>query len=295
MPEGRHANKGSTMNQLKPEEVRDLLRQVSCPGFTRDIVALGYVRSVGVQGTDVTVEFNPYTQNVIKILTMENAIRDILRSAGFEKIEVETEAPYDDQSMLLGGPSTNPLQVDLAEYGIDPNPDLIEGPNQRAKNLMNPEAPQEGDPAARAADGVDDFGALPSDGPQGNLDPTYSGVLPVYQWQIDPEKNEAEAIKINLSIGNWNFTVCWLLHPTQDLVYASLQARHWISFDGKARPNPSGRTEGVNLVYDTRREGVVAVYGTVRDFRPFVEAFRRAFAGEGSDVERSAVTEEAQA
>ena len=74
--------------------------------------------------------------------------------------------------------------------------------------------------------------------------------------------------------------MCWLVHPSQDLVYASLQARHWISYGGKARPNPAGRTEGVNLVYDRERAGVIAIYGTVKDFRPFVEAFHRAFKGE---------------
>ena len=34
---------------------------------------------------------------------------------------------------------------------------------------------------------------------------------------------------------------------------------------GKARPNRAGRSRGVNLVYDQRRSGVVAIYGTVKD------------------------------
>ena len=34
-----------------------------------------------------------------------------------------------------------------------------------------------------------------------------------------------------------------------------------------------GRNVVVNVVYDRRREAVVAVYGTARDFRPFIEAF----------------------
>lgn len=270
------------MPQMKPEEVKELLRQVPCPGRTRDIVALGFLKGVAVQGQNVFVEFNPDTQNVGKILTMEQSIRDVLRNAGFDEVELETEPPYDDASMLLGGPSTNPLQVDLSEYGIDPNPDLIEGPGQRAKNLMNPEPPKDGSPA-QAADGLDEFGALPSEGPQGNLDPSYDGALAVFQWQIDPEDPQTGTIKKRLSIGSWNFVVCWLAHPAQDLVYASLQARHWISYGGKARPNPAGRTEGVNLVYDAKRAGIVAIYGTVKDFRPFVEAFRLAYSGEAPD------------
>ena len=51
----------------------------------------------------------------------------------------------------------------------------------------------------------------------------------------------------------------------------------------KPGSNPAGRTEAVNLVYDRKRSGIVAIYGTVKDFRPFVGAFRRAFPGEASD------------
>lgn len=270
------------MTQMKPEDVKELLRQVPCPGRSRDIVALGFVRAVAVQGPNVFVEFTPDTMNVAKVLTMEDGIREVLRKAQFESIELETEPPYDDASMLLGGASTNPLQVDLSEYGIEPTPDIIEGEGQRAKNLMSPEPPKDGHPA-QAADGLDEFGALPSDGPQGNLDPTYDGPVPVFQWQIDPDDPNTAAVKTKISIGSWNFVVCRLVHPAQDLVYASLQARHWISYGGKARPNPAGRTEGVNLVYDCKRSGVVAIYGTVKDFRPFVEAFHLAWTGEATD------------
>lgn len=267
---------------MKPEEVKELLRQVPCPGRSRDIVALGFVKGVATQGSNVRVEFSPDTVNSVKVLAMEEGIREVLRKAQFENIELETEPPYDDDSMLLGGASTNPLQIDLGEYGIEPTPDIIEGEGKRAKNLMQPEAPRDGHPA-QALDGADSHGAWPVDEPLGNLDPTYAGPLPVFQWQIDPEDPDREAVKVKLSVGSWNFVVGWLTHPSEDLIYASLQARHWISHGGKARPNPAGRTEGVNLVYDRKRSGVVAIYGTVKDFRPFVEAFRRAFSGEASD------------
>jgi metal-sulfur cluster biosynthetic enzyme len=266
---------------MKPEEVKELLRQVPCPGRSRDIVALGFIHGIGVQGSNVMVEFKPDTTNVAKVLTMEEGIRAVLRKAQFQDIELETEPPYDDDAMLLGGASTNPLQVDLNEYGIEPTPDIVEGDGQRARNLLSPEPPKEGSAAAQLADAaVEELSDFASEEPQGNLDPTYDGPLPVFQWQIDPEGADSEAVKTKLSVDSWNFVVCWLVHPSQDLVYASLQARHWISYGGKARPNPAGRTEGVNLVYDRKRAGVVAIYGTVKDFRPFVEAFRRAFAGE---------------
>jgi hypothetical protein len=268
------------MPQMKPEEVKDMLRQAPCPGTSRDVVALGFIHGVGVQGSHVMVEFRPDTTNVQKVLEMEEGIRKVLRNAGFETIELETEPPFDDDSMLLGGASVNPLQINLGEYGIEPTPDLVEGKGKRVRNLLSPEPPEPGGPAAQLADDAEE--RLDTEGPQGAADPGYDGPLPVFQWQIDPETAGQDAAKVRLSIDSWNYVVCWAVHRGQDLVYASLQARHWISYGGKSRPNPAGRTEGVNLVYDRKRGGVIAIYGTVRDFRPFVEAFRRAFVEEPS-------------
>jgi metal-sulfur cluster biosynthetic enzyme len=265
------------MPQMKPEEIKELLRQVPCPGRSRDIVALGFIHGIGVQGTNVMVEFRPDTTNVAKVLAMEEGIREALRKVQFETIEIETEPPFDDDSMLLGGASTNPLQVDLGEYGIEPKLDVIEGEGRRAKNLLSPEPPKEDSPAAQLTYDAEE--SIVAEGPQGNADPAYDGPMPVFQWQIDPQKADEDITKIRLSIDSWNYVVCWIEHSSEDLVYASIQARHWIFHGGKARPNPAGRVESVNLVYDRRRSGVAAIYGAVRDFRPFVEAFRRAFTG----------------
>lgn len=282
------------MALMSPEDVRDLLRQVPCPGRSRNIVALGFVKSVVVTGDGAFVEFAPDTQNVAKILEMEASIRETLSGAGFTEIELETEPPYDDSSMLLGGPSTNPLQVDLAEYGVDPNPDLVEGPGGRARNLLQPEPPTDSGPLGAGGD-IDEFAATQSEGPLGNADPGYDGEMPVFQWEIDPNDPGCETVKVRLSIDSWNFVICWVEHPGEDLIYASLQARHWIRDAAGTRPNPSGRVEGVNLVYDPKRAGVVAIYGTVRDFRPFVEAFRRAHSGEEGTREATAPAERAGA
>jgi hypothetical protein len=53
----------------------------------------------------------------------------------------------------------------------------------------------------------------------------------------------------------------------------------WVD-NADAVPHPVGRSEAVNLVYDEARAAVVAIYGTVRDFRPFVKAFSLAHARE---------------
>lgn len=272
---------------MKPEEVKERLRQVRFPGRSRDIVALGLVKSIGVQGERIEIELAPDTVNVEKIAAVENEVRQLLAGLRFREIEIHSDPPYDDASMLLGGPSVNPLQVDLREYGLDPTPDPDAGGAPRLKDLL---AHGSEAPATSPQDRPDDPEALEAfakEGPLGNSDPTYDGRLPVFQWQIDPEATDVEGHKAKLSIGSWNYVVAWLVHARQDLLYGSIQARHWISYGGKARPNPAGRTEAVNLVYDRQREGIVAIYGTVRDFRPFVEAFRRALV-ESAEPEEAA-------
>jgi hypothetical protein len=61
----------------------------------------------------------------------------------------------------------------------------------------SPEPPKDEHPA-QAADRGD---ALSSEGPQGNLDPTYDGPLPGVS--VRPELSP-EAVKTKLSIGSWN-------------------------------------------------------------------------------------------
>jgi hypothetical protein len=119
------------------------------------------------------------------------------------------------------------------------------------------------------------------DGPEalgGPCSDTYEGELPVFQWEIDPQDSNAKSGTANLDIGDWSFRVWWQVHPAR-LVYASIQAMRddWAEHDGAARSHPVGRSEAVNLVYDKDRKAVVAIYGTVRDFRPFVDAFYRGY------------------
>lgn len=263
------------MAAMQPEAVKELLRQVRFPGRSRDIVGLGFVKSIGVEGTRIEIEFTPDSINVDKVRKMEADVRDLLGGLGFEQIELHTEPPYDDDSLLLGGESVNPLQVDLREYGLEPTPDPDAGGSPHIKDLLA-RSREQGRDVRQAPEPEEAPELAPVDGPQGPSDPTYNGPVPVFQWQVDPQLGGIEPQKVKLSIDSWNYVVIWLVHPAQDLVYASVHARHWVAYNGKTIPNPAGRTEAVNLVYDRQREGIVAIYGTVKDFRPFVEAFRRA-------------------
>jgi len=241
----------------KAERVRGLLRAVRFPGFQRDIVAAGFVQGVEIGDRRVTIHFAPNTRNQAKVEQMEKDIRDALGGTEcFERVEIQRHRPFADAGVLSDGGQTPP-QADLVEDSGLSVPDIIERTMQRPD--MAPQA------------GYDEDGPEPLGGPRSN---DYEGELPVFQWEIDPNDCDAKSGTANISIGDWEFRVWWQLHPAR-LVYASIQAMQedWVEHSGAARSHPVGRSEAVNLVYDMDRKAVVAIYGTVQDFRPFVDAF----------------------
>jgi metal-sulfur cluster biosynthetic enzyme len=243
------------------ERVRGSLRTVLLPGSQRNIVAAGFVKGVEVEDARVTVHFAPNTTNQAKVEQMEADIKDTLgNEERFEQIEVRRHQPFADTTALSGGAMT-PLQAEMLEDGVVPAADIVGRTMQRPD--MAPQA------------GYDEDGPAPLGGPRSDA---YEGELAVLQWEIDPHDANAKSGTANLEIGDWEFRVWWQVHPAR-LVYASIQAMRddWVEHDGAARSHPVGRSEAVNLVYDMDREAVVAVYGTVRDFRPFVDAFRRGY------------------
>jgi hypothetical protein len=214
---------------------------------------------------------------------MEEGIREVLARAAFSDVRIKTALPFKDADMVLRRPIAadtesdeeittdltgsgvmTPLQAELQEAGIASEPDLLHD------DLRRREQPP----------GVG-FGAEPPepmDGPSGGVGDTYDGKLPVFQWEIDPHDSAADNHETSVRIDDWEIRVWWQVHPLGELVYASLQAMRddWADHSGAARQHPVGRSAAVNLVFDRTRNGVVAIYGTVRDFRPFVEAFRQA-------------------
>ncbi len=243
------------------ERVRGLLRAIRFPGFQRDIVAVGFVRGIEVEDRRVTIHFAPNTRDQAKVEQMEKDIRDVLGGAEcFEHVEIQRHRPFADGGVLSDGGPTPPKPDMVKESGM-PEPDTMERTMQRPDM-----APQ----AGYAEDGPEPLG-----GPRSN---DYEGKLPVFQWEIDPHNSSAKSGTANLTIGDWEFRVWWQVHPAR-LVYASIQAMRedWVEHAGAARPHPVGRSDAVNLVYDTERKAVVAIYGTVQDFRPFVDAFYRSY------------------
>ncbi len=176
----------------------------------------------------------------------------------------------------------------LSETTDDPTGSGAETAKEGRHTLFEIEGLDEG----LARDGDITNGALPradiarqagydEDGPEPLGGPTtdsYEGAVPVFQWEINPQDSDAKSGTAEITLNGWDFRVWWQVHGT-GLIYASIQAmlNDSVEHDGSARPHPVGRTEAVNLVYDEQRKGVVAIYGTVRDFRPFVDAFHSGY------------------
>jgi metal-sulfur cluster biosynthetic enzyme len=253
-------NNMATAND-QAERVLGLLRNVQYPGFKRDIVAVGFVKEIEVDGPRVTIHFAPNTTNQTKVAQMEAEIRDALAGAGeFTEIDIQRHDPFADTGMLSNGGMT-PLQAEMLEDGVLPQPDPI------GREMQRPDLAREA--------GYDEDGPQPLGGPRSDV---YEGELPVCQWEIDPHDPDSKSGTANLEIDGWDFRVWWQIHPAR-LVYGSIQAMRddQVDHDGDARSHPVGRSEAVNLVYDMDRKAVVAVYGTVQDFRPFIDAFYRGY------------------
>ena len=109
-------------------------------------------------------------------------------------------------------------------------------------------------------------------------EPPIETKIPVFQWEIIPEDPELAGCTANVSLGEWDYAMWWQKHNVNELVYVSIQALQNEDEGRKnrnpaARKHPVGNNVVVNLVYDVKRKGIVAIYGTASDFRPFVEVF----------------------
>lgn len=154
---------------------------------------------------------------------------------------------------------TTPLQAQLREEGIvPPDDDLLH-------QLRRPQVAIEA--------GYAEHGPVCEPAPEVSGE-HYGGWPAVFQWEIDPADPSLESVETQVVLGDWEYDIWCQVHPAE-LVYASIQALSVGSVEEFERRHPLGRNVVVNLVYDRRRSAIVAIYGTARDFRPFVEAFRR--------------------
>ncbi|MPZ19904.1 MAG: hypothetical protein GEV06_18610 [Luteitalea sp.] len=163
---------------------------------------------------------------------------------------------------LGGGRIMTPLQAEVLEDGWVPDPDAL-GSSLTRHDLA-------------IGTGYGDTGPTNLPGPEHAGSPEADDAWPpVFQWQIDPGNPDLVSGEADVSEGEWDFAVWWQRHPA-GLLYVSIQAleRRDDEIGAAERQLPMGRNVVVNLVYDEQRQAVVAVYGTARDFRPFISALR---------------------
>ncbi len=67
------------MTDKLKEQVEERLKQITFPGIDRDIVSLGFIEKIQVEGTEVTVDFSPTTDDREKINKMEAEIEEALQ------------------------------------------------------------------------------------------------------------------------------------------------------------------------------------------------------------------------
>lgn len=251
------------------------LKEVRYPGYSRDIVSFGLVEGVRTQDGVVSVALrldNVKRDDAFRIQAdVRSALKALPLLTGLG-VEVEVGGVRGPEAHPIGGrePLLTPLQDELRGEGgafdRDPMVDAMARPD------LAPEA------------GYGEEGPSSLDGPMGDSSSMkWQGPVPVFQWEIDPSDPQRQGYgEHETERGGWVFRVWWQTHPA-GLVYASVSAI--ADADDELRPfaraHPVGRNIAVNLVYDLRRQGVLAVYGTALDFRPFVEVFLEGFgAGE---------------
>lgn len=245
---------------------RQALQAVKYPGYSRDIVSFGIVKGVRTTNGSVVVELSVDAAKPEVMFQVqadaEQALKALPELNGLAvKVEMVSGPESGGDSTNGEGPPLSPLQDELKQggTGFDPDPMIA----AMARPDLAPGA------------GYGEDGPNPLGGPTGDRTSTkWQGSAPVFQWEIDPSDPERQQYgEAEIERDGWLFRTWWQVHPA-GLVYASISA---ISDEEELRPqaraHPIGRNVAVNLVYDLRRQGVVAVYGTALDFRPFVEVF----------------------
>ena len=209
------------MSNIDSGQVRELLRRVPYPGFSRDIVSAGFVGEISTTGPRVEVEFKPNTRDENKISEMEHAMRELLLEANFLDIRIRRVNPFMVDAPLRSAGATpmttlititarpahhgqqwlaaaagngesrlmTPLQAEFLEDGELPEDDLLAIALGRA------------DVAKKA--GYAPGGPDPLSGPREAL--SYDCGISVLQWDINPHDPQAVTRQHEIKLGEWDY------------------------------------------------------------------------------------------
>lgn len=234
----------------------ECLGRLRDPFSGQNLVASGCVRDIRLADGTATVSLTPPHDDPHRNEALQDAIqRELIRAPGVERVVVFRATGADG---LRNGADRAASSKPLPVAGGPETPAILPLPQLAPEIGYNLDGPS-------ALLGPEDDPALAE---------RYDGWPPVFQWQVDPSDSTLPSGEPHVEFGGWEYDIWWQAHPA-GLIYAAIQA---MSDDpapaAMERQHPIGRNVVVNLVFDQKREGVIAVYGTARDFRPFVEAFR---------------------
>ena len=97
---------------MKKEQVIELLKKISYPGFSRDVVSFGMIHDVLINEDELSVILNIKSQNEEKKTTVINEIKNLLESeSGYKKIDISlnqntSEAQANMPTPASQGPSS---------------------------------------------------------------------------------------------------------------------------------------------------------------------------------------------
>ena len=97
---------GKVDRPLTEETVREALRAVKFPGFSRDIISFGIVRSIAVTGKDVEVALHVVTRDPAIPQQIEQAVRSTLSSiegVRHANVQMTTQQPPQQGQMPMAG------------------------------------------------------------------------------------------------------------------------------------------------------------------------------------------------
>ncbi|HJN72055.1 MAG TPA: iron-sulfur cluster assembly protein [Phycisphaerales bacterium] len=234
------------------ETVWTKLKTLVDPKEGNDIVACGTVQDVAVADGRAMVKLAQPETETFEHQALAGAIeREVGMIAGIEKVSVTWDKPESKST-------------DVVDHGRD----------GISLNILSEADTVMGHGVAEDI-GYGEFGPDPITSPEAEIpDEPWEGFPPVLQWDIDPMDASIESGESTVQLLDWHFEIWWQKHPSK-LQYVAIQAMHEDEMiEEQARKHPVGRNVVVNLVYDEERNAVVSVYGTARDFRPFIEAFQ---------------------
>ena len=93
------------------EQIREALKQVKFPGFSRDIISFGIVKSVAVAGNgDVTVALHIVTRDTNIPAQVEREVTGALKQFGKINIEMTAQQPPQSGQMPMAGQTAAPAR-----------------------------------------------------------------------------------------------------------------------------------------------------------------------------------------